>query len=79
MPEIIYIRSASGKPLMPTRRKRHITKLLNTGKARIASKIPFVVQLRYETSEVTQPLYGGMDPGRTNIGTAVMDENGTVV
>ena len=79
MLEIIYVRSASGKPLMPTRRKRHITKLLNTGKARIVSKIPFVVQLRYETDEVTQPLYGGMDPGRTNIGTAVMDENGTVV
>ena len=79
MPEVIYIRSASGKPLMPTGRKRHITKLLNTGKARIVSKIPFVVQLRYETTEVTQPLYGGTDPGRTNIGDAVMREDGTVV
>ena len=41
MPEIIYVRSASGKPLMPTERKRHITKLLNTGKARIVNKTPF--------------------------------------
>ena len=77
--EITYVRSASGKPLMPTKRKRHITKLLNTGKARIVSKVPYIVQLKYETEEKTQPLYGGTDPGRTNIGNAVTDENGNAV
>ena len=77
--EIIYVRSASGKPLMPTTRKRHIMKLLNTGKARIVSKIPYVVQLKYETAEITQPLCGGTDPGHTNIGDAVADEKGNVI
>ncbi len=76
---LIYVLSASGKPLMPTQRTNHIKRLLNKGKARIVSKMPFVIQLRYETENVTQPLYGGTDPGRTNIGEAVLNENGIVV
>ena len=75
----IYILSVSGKPLMPTRRKNHIQRLLNRGKARIVSKKPYTVQLKYETDEVVQNLYGGTDPGRTNIGNAVVSETGYVV
>ncbi len=76
---LIYILNASGKPLMPTQRTNHIKRLLNKGKARIVSKIPYVVQLKYETECITQPLYGGTDPGRTNIGEAVIMSNGDVV
>lgn len=76
---LIYILNASGKPLMPTQRSNHIKRLLNKGKARIVSKTPYVVQLKYETECITQPLYGGTDPGRTNIGEAVIDGRGTVV
>ena len=76
---LIYIIDASGKPLMPTERKGHIKRLLNRGKARIVTKVPFTVQLKYETPGITQPLYGGTDPGRTNLGEAVIDENGTVI
>lgn len=68
MMQYIYILSASGKPLMPTKRYGHARRLLNAGKARIASHVPFVIQLKYETPGICQPLYGGTDPGRENIG-----------
>ncbi len=76
---LIYVLNASGKPLMPTQRTNHIKRLLNKSKARIVSKTPYVVQLKYETEDITQPLYGGTDPGRTNIGEAVILSNGDVV
>ena len=76
---LTYILDASGKPLMPTQRTNHIKRLLDKGKARIVSKTPYVVQLKYETERITQPLYGGTDPGRTNIGEAVITSNGDVV
>ena len=76
---LIYILDASGKPLMPTRRIGHIKRLSNRGMARIVTKVPFTVQLKYETDHITQPLYGGTDPGRTNIGETVVDNSGSVL
>ena len=70
--EYIYILASDGRPLMPTRRRGHVFKLLRRGKARIAEHVPFTIQLKYETPGITQPLFGGTDPGRTNIGNAVM-------
>ena len=64
---------------MPTKREGHIQKLLKRGKARVVSHLPFVVQLKYETENKTQPLYGGTDPGRTNVGNAVITKEGKVV
>lgn len=75
----IYVISASGEPLMPTARHGHVRRLLNTGKARIASHVPFTIQLMYDSPENVQPLHGGTDPGRTNIGEAVLDDRGEVV
>lgn len=77
--QYIYVLSASGKPLMPTTRTGHVRRLLNTGKARIASHVPFVIQLKYKTQDICQPLYGGTDPGRDNIGEAVVRGDGTCV
>ena len=57
MERYIYILSCDGKPLMPTKREGHIQKLLKHGKARIVSHLPFVIQLKYETENKTQPLY----------------------
>ena len=37
--EYIYVLGFDGKPQMPTRRKRHVLKLLKTGRARIAEDI----------------------------------------
>ena len=76
---VVYVLSASGKPLMPTTRCGHVRILLKEGQARVVERTPFTIQLSYETEEVTQPLYLGIDPGRTNIGTAVAREDGECV
>ena len=75
----IYVQAVDGTPLMPTKRRGHVQKLLKHGRARVVEHVPFVIRLRYDSPRVVQPLFGGTDPGRTNIGNAVIDGNGTVV
>ena len=79
MHEYIYVINDNGHPLMPTKRKRHIQHLLKTGRAVVIALVPFTVKLKYHSTENIQNLYGGTDPGRTNIGMAVITENGEVV
>ena len=79
MPEYIYVLGMDGKPQMPTTRRRHVQKLLNTGKARIAEHVPFTIQLLYENKPVLQPVLLAEDPGRTNIGIAVLSETGDLL
>lgn len=76
MPEYIYVLGIDGKPQMPTKRRRHVNKLLNTGKARIAEHVPFTIQLLYENEPVLQQIMMAEDPGRTNIGAAVVGLKG---
>ena len=75
----VYVQASDGTPLMPTRRFNHVQKLLRRGKARVVEHVPFVIRLRYAGPKNVQPLYGGTDPGRDNIGNAVVDSKGTVV
>ena len=75
----ICVWAPDGSPLMPTKRHRHVEKLLNTGKARIACHVPFTIQLLYETPEIRQPMFAGLDPARSNIGIAVRSDSGTLV
>jgi len=75
----IYVQASDGTQLMPTKRKHHIQKLLKRGKAVIVEHVPFVVRLKYKGPKNTQHLFGGTDPGRNNIGNAVVNENGVVV
>lgn len=77
--QYIYILNNDGKPLMPTKREHHINKLIKQHKAKVVSHVPFVVQLLYHSEGITQDLFGGNDPGRTNLGFAVVDGNGNVV
>ena len=79
MDTYVYVQASDGTPLMPTKRFNHVQKLLKHGKARVVEHVPFVIRLRYAGPKNVQPLYGGTDPGRDNIGNAVVDENGTVV
>lgn len=79
MPEYIYVLGIDGKPQMPTTRRRHVQKLLNTGKARIAEHVPFTIQLLYENKPVLQPILLAEDPGRTNIGIAALSETGDLL
>ena len=75
----IYVLNKGGKPLMPTTRCGHVRHLLKDQKARVVRTKPFTIQLLYETKDVVQPLYLGIDPGRTNIGVAVVKADGTAV
>lgn len=75
----IYIINKHGKPLMPTTRQSHIRKLIKDKKAVVINGNPFTVKLKYETTNITQNLYGGMDTGRENIGEGVSLENGKCV
>ena len=73
---VVYVLSAGGEPLMPTTRCGHVRILLKEKKARVVERNLFTIQLAYETEGVTQHLYLGIDPGRTNIGAAVVREDG---
>lgn len=76
---MIYIVNKYNKPLMPTNRHSHIRKLLKQGKAVVINSNPFTVKLKYETADITQPLYCGVDTGRENIGLGVSNEQGKCV
>ena len=77
--EYIYVLGADGKPQMPTKRKRHVIRLLNTGMARIVEKVPFTIQLKYKNHPVLQPVILAEDPGRTNIGVAALSSAGDLL
>ena len=79
MDTYVYVQASDGTPLMPTKRKHHVQKLLKRGKAVVVEHVPFVVRLKYKGPKNVQPLYGGTDPGRANVGNSVMMSDGTVV
>lgn len=76
---ITYVLNVNGKPLMPTTRSGHVRRLLKSGAARVVKRNPFTIQLNYKTEDAVQDLTLGIDPGRTNIGLAVVDEKGECV
>ena len=71
---MIYIRSKEGKALMPTERCGKIGYLLRHGKAHVVSRVPFVVQLDYETSTYTQDVSLGVDAGSKHIGVSASSD-----
>ena len=79
MEKCVFVLNKKGKPLMPTKRFGKVRRLLKEKKAVVVSQQPFVVRLKYDTTEYKQPLYGGIDPGRTNIGVAVINQKSETV
>ena len=73
---MVYVVSKSGKSLMPTDRYGHVRKLLKNKLAVPLCNNPFTIKLKYNTSEVIQPLTLGIDVGRENIGLGVSDDLG---
>ena len=72
--EIIFVQNADGSPLEPTRRRHHIQRLLDRGKARVVSRRPLIVRLKCQVENPVVHEHAGMtDPGRTNIGEALID------
>ena len=73
----VYVISMRGETLMPTTPCK-AKKLLKDGKAKVVSKIPFVIKLLIPTGETKQHTIGGMDTGSKTIGCAAIT-NGKVV
>lgn len=64
---------------MPTTRYGHVRKIMKAGLAVPVCNNPFTIRLKYETPDIVQSLYLGIDTGRENIGLAVSKENGECV
>ncbi len=75
----VYVVSKNGKPLMATKRFGKVRRLLKSGRAKVICRKPFTIQLLYETTEYTQKLILGIDPGGKNIGWAVRKANGELI
>lgn len=73
---MVYVVNKKGKPLMPTTRYGKVKRLLKSGKAVVINNNPFTIRLKYDTTEITQPLTLGIDTGRENIGLGVSNEKG---
>ena len=67
---MIYVRSKEGKALMPTGRGGRIGYLLRHGKAHVVSRVPFIVQMDYESTTYTQEVSLGIDAGSKHIGVS---------
>lgn len=59
---------------MPTERGGRIGYLLRHGKAHVVSRVPFVVQLDYESTTYTQEVSLGIDAGSKHIGVSASSE-----
>lgn len=71
---MIYVRSTEGRVLMPTERCGKIGYLLRHGKAHVVSRVPFVVQLDYDSNTYTQDVSLGIDSGSKHIGVSASSE-----
>lgn len=71
---MIYVRSTEGMVLMPTERCGKIGYLLRHGKAHVVSRVPFVVQLDYDSTTYTQDVSLGIDAGSKHIGVSASSE-----
>ena len=73
----VYVLDSSGSLLMPTTRYGKVRRMLMSGQAVAVRTKPFTIQLTYEPdTKATQPVTLGIDPGRTNIGLAAVDDAG---
>lgn len=71
---MIYVRSKEDSVLMPTERCGKIGYLLRHGKAHVVSRVPFVVQLDYDSTTYTQDVSLGIDAGSKHIGVSASSE-----
>ncbi len=75
---IIYVQNSEGQPLMPTRRQKKVWYWLRTRQARLISREPFTIRLRFQTPSYTQAVSVGVDTGSKGVGIAALT-NGAVV
>ncbi|MBF0121498.1 MAG: HNH endonuclease [Desulfobacterales bacterium] len=70
----VYVKSKSGQWLMPTHSAKARV-LLKQGKATVIKRIPFTIQLLYDTTRYIQPVTVGIDDGGINIGISAVSNN----
>ncbi len=75
---IIYVLAPSGKPLMPTKNRNKVWYWLRKGLARVVSREPFTIQLRFETTGYRQPVTVGVDTGSQTVGIAAITQSEAV-
>jgi len=68
---MVYVLSKDGKPLMPMENYAKVRIFLKEGRAKVAGRCPFTIQLLYETRDYTQPVSLGVDAGSKHIGLSV--------
>ena len=73
----VYVKSQSGKWLMPTN-PANARVLLKQGKAKVLQRTPFAIQLLYETTEHVQPVTVGIDDGGIHVGIATVFQGKSV-
>ena len=64
---LAYVLNKKGKPIMPCNPAK-ARKLLDSGKAKVVSRVPFTIKLLHGSSGYTQPVIAGMDTGSKHIG-----------
>lgn len=67
---MVYVLNKNGNPLMPTERYGKVRKMLKKGKAQVVCKMPFTIQLTYDSEEYLQPINLGIDAGSSHIGVS---------
>jgi hypothetical protein len=65
---MVYVINKEGQALMPTERFGKVRRLLKNGLAHVVCRIPFIIQLDYETTYFVQPISLGVDAGSKHIG-----------
>lgn len=65
---MVYVINKEGQALMPTERFGKVRRLLKNNLAHVVCRIPFTIQLDYETTNFVQPISLGVDAGSKYIG-----------
>ena len=71
---MVYVSDKDGQPLMPTKRYGKVRRLLKEGKAKVVRRMPFTIQLLYDSGEHTQPVDLGVDAGSKYIGLSACSD-----
>lgn len=67
---MVYVISKQRQALMPTERFGKVRRLLKNSLAHVVRRIPFTIQLDYDTTDFTQPITLGIDAGSKHIGVS---------
>ena len=65
---MVYVINKQGQALMPTERFGKVRRLFKNSLAHVVCRIPFTIQLDYDTTDYTQPVSLGVDAGSKHIG-----------